>query len=319
MSSIGLIKQAKRLLIRRHARAKNFTGLIQVAVTLAPLSLLFWAAAVSAQVSLLLAAALTLLVSLLMVRVFALLHECGHGSLFRSQILNRAFGFVFGVVSGMPQYVWSQHHNYHHLTNGNWDKYRGPLTTLSVDEYEALSVARRSTYRLSRHLALAPFGGFIYLIFNPRFTWLKGSIGFLLHVLGAKIAQPGVSFAAHADSFKTRYWRSRSEYWHMFWNNIVLLSLWGLLSWTFGPLVFFSIYIVSVSIAGGAGIALFTVQHNFDQAYASGAANWDIDVGAIEGTSFLILPAWLNWITANIGYHHIHHLSAAIPGYRLPQ
>jgi fatty acid desaturase len=34
--------------------------------------------------------------------------------LFRSQWLNRAFGFLLGVVSGMPQYVWSQHHNYHH-------------------------------------------------------------------------------------------------------------------------------------------------------------------------------------------------------------
>jgi len=69
--------------------------------------------------------------------------------------------------------------------------------------------------------------------------------------------------------------------------------------------------------AGGAGIALFTVQHNFDRAYASDTAHWDLDVGALEGTSFLILPAWLNWVTANIGYHHVHHLSAAIPGYRL--
>jgi omega-6 fatty acid desaturase (delta-12 desaturase) len=31
----------------------------------------------------------------------------------------------------------------------------------------------------------------------------------------------------------------------------------------------------------------------------------------------LVLPGWLNWLTANIGYHHVHHLSAAIPGYAL--
>jgi omega-6 fatty acid desaturase (delta-12 desaturase) len=85
----------------------------------------------------------------------------------------------------------------------------------------------------------------------------------------------------------------------------------------FGPLLFFTIYIASVSLAGAAGIVLFTVQHNFEHAYASDSKHWDYDAGALEGTSFLIMPRWLNWITANIAYHHIHHLSARIPNYRL--
>ena len=88
-----------------------------------------------------------LLISLFTLRVFALMHECGHGSLFRTQPLNRAFGFLLGVVSGMPQYVWSQHHNYHHANNGNWEKYRGPYTTLSVDEYAAMTDAQQRMYR----------------------------------------------------------------------------------------------------------------------------------------------------------------------------
>jgi omega-6 fatty acid desaturase (delta-12 desaturase) len=87
----------------------------------------------------------------------------------------------------------------------------------------------------------------------------------------------------------------------------------------YGTGLFFSIYLLSVSIAGGAGIVLFTVQHNFHHSYASDAANWDHDTGAIEGTSFLVLPPWLNWFTVNIGYHHIHHLSANIPNYRLAE
>ena len=37
----------------------------------------------------------------------------------------------------------------------------------------------------------------------------------------------------------------------------------------------------------------------------------------IEGTSYLVLPGWLNRFTANIGYHHVHHLSANIPNYQL--
>jgi omega-6 fatty acid desaturase (delta-12 desaturase) len=87
--------------------------------------------------------------------------------------------------------------------------------------------------------------------------------------------------------------------------------------WALGAGLFFTIYLITLSIAGAAGIIVFTVQHNFEHAYASDTKGWDYITGAIKGTSFLILPRWLNWFTANLGYHHIHHLSARIPGYRL--
>jgi omega-6 fatty acid desaturase (delta-12 desaturase) len=260
-----------------------------------------------------------LLIILFIVRAFGLMHECGHGSLFRSRWLNRAVGFLLGVLSGMPQYVWSQHHSYHHAHNGNWDRYRGPYTTLSVDEYAALTRAQQRLYRSKCSVAAAPLAGFIYLIFNPRFTWLKGSIGLVIHTLTRKLAQPNVSFRTHAASYRSRYWKSAREYRHMLWNNLVLLSAWGLMCWVCGVALFFSIYLPSVSIAGGVGIVLFTVQHNFEHSYASDNDHWDPDTGTIEGTSFLVLPRWLNWFTVNIGYHHVHHLSANIPNYRLAE
>ena len=80
------------------------------------------------------------------------MHECGHGSLFRSARLNRVFGFVFGVVSGMPQYVWSAHHRFHHANNGNWAKYRGPLSIVSVDDYAAMNVAQQRRYDNARNV-----------------------------------------------------------------------------------------------------------------------------------------------------------------------
>src|SRR5271169_731565 len=175
-SSIRSLKEQKGAIIRRYAQADNVKASIQVLTTLGFLSLLWWAALLSVHVSYWLTAAAVLPISLFTVRAFALMHECGHGSLFRTQRLNRAFGFLLGVLSGMPQYVWSQHHNFHHANNGNWDKYRGPLTTLSVDEYAAMSERQKRTYRYVRTIGVAPLGGFIYLIFNPRFTWLKGSI-----------------------------------------------------------------------------------------------------------------------------------------------
>jgi omega-6 fatty acid desaturase (delta-12 desaturase) len=223
------------------------------------------------------------------------------------------------VVSGIPQYVWSQHHHYHHSTNGNWAKYRGPLNIITVDEYAAMSTRQQRQYRSARNIWLAPFAGFMYLLFNPRYTWLKGSVGLLRHLIGKKIAQPGISIKAHALEFKTPYWSSAQEYWQIFWNNVVLLSLWGVMAWWIGSALFFVCYTVSVSLSGAASILLFTVQHNFDHSYASEDEGWDYDTAAIEGTSFLDLPRWLNWLTMNIAYHHVHHLSARIPNYCLVQ
>jgi acyl-lipid omega-6 desaturase (Delta-12 desaturase) len=315
--SIDCIKQQKRAMIVQYARSNNAKGLIQVATTLVPLALLWVVAVRGATTSHYLTAAAAALLTLFTLRVFALMHECGHGSLFRSPQLNGAMGFVLGVVSGMPQYVWSRHHNYHHAHNGNWEKYRGPYTTLSVDEYAALTHTRQRLYRGKCSIVAAPLAGLIYLIFNPRFTWAKGTVGLLIHLARAKLARPGISLREHSAGFRTRYWSSHKEYWHMFWNNVVLLSLWTWMCYACGTVLFFSVYLFSVSIAGAIGIVLFTVQHNFEHAYASDGGNWDCDMGAIAGTSFLILPRWLNWFTINIGYHHVHHLSSSIPNYCL--
>ncbi len=317
MSSIRQIKEQKHDIISRHAQADNVKALTQVLTTLAPFALLWWVALESVHISYWLTAAAVLMISLFTLRAFVLMHECGHGSLFRTQRLNRAFGFVLGVVCGMPQYVWSQHHNFHHANNGNWEKYRGLYTTLSVDEYEAMTEAQQRMYRRKCSIATAPFAGLIYVIFNPRFTWLKGSIGLASHIVKGKVARPNLSIKEHVASFETRYWKSYREYWHISWNNFFLLTAWGLMCWEFGTARFFTIYLISASLAGAVGIILFTVQHNFEHSYASDGENWDYETGAIEGSSFLILPGWLNWFTANIAYHHVHHLSAKIPNYHL--
>ena len=251
MSSIRHIKEQKRAIIRGHAQSDNVKGLKQVLTSLASLALLWWVAVLSVEVSPWLTVPAVLLISLFTLRAFALMHECGHGSLFRTQRLNRAFGFLLGVVSGMPQYVWSQHHNFHHANNGNWDKYRGLYTTLSVDEYAAMTDAQQRMYRGKCSIAVAPFAGLIYVIFNPRFTWLKGSFSLMRHIVKGKIAQPNLSIKAHAATFETRYWKSKKEYWHMFWNNVVLLSIWALMCWGFGTVLFFAIYLISASLASG--------------------------------------------------------------------
>lgn len=316
-AAMRAIKQGKRLIVDQYAKPDNLTGLLQALTTLLPLAALWIAAVLGASLFYGLTVLATGVMLLFLLRVFALMHECGHESLFRSAKLNRFFGFVFGVISGMPQYVWAKHHNFHHTTNGNWAKYRGPLVILSVDEYDALTARQQRAYARARHLGMAPLAGFLYLILNPRLTWIKGTARLAWHVARGKWGQPRISIRTHAATFRTPHWKSAAEYRHMTLNNLVLLSTWTLMGWLIGPELFFSVYLVSTSLAGAAGIVLFTVQHNFEHAYASGDEDWDYDAAAIHGTSFLVLPGWLNWFTASIGYHHIHHLCARIPNHQL--
>jgi len=308
VSSISLIKEQKRALINLYAKPDNTSGFVQVFNTLLPFAALWCAVVPSAEVSYWLTAGIALVMVLFLARIFVLMHECGHGSLFRTGRLNKGFGFVLGVLAGMPQYVWSQHHAFHHSTNGNWAKYRGPFVVDTVDDYAAMTERQRRMYQFLRRIWMLPLHAFVYVLFMPRYTWLKGSASLLWHVLRGKRAE-----------FKTSYWSSPLEYWHMTWNNVVLLSLWLAMSLAIGWELFFAVYVVSTSLASAVGLVLFTVQHNFEHSYASGDEGWDYDTAAIEGTSFLVLPGWLNWFTANIAYHHIHHLSATIPNYRLAQ
>ena len=315
MSSPRTLKEETPHILRRYANSDDRKGLTQVLSALGALVLLWWAAAWTCRISYWLAVPIGIFISLFMMRLFVLMHDCGHGSLFRSRTLNRRFGFVLGVVVGIPQYVWSKRHAFHHATNGNWEKFRGVLTTLTVEEYAALTPARQRKYRSMRSLALAPYGGFLYMLFGPRFAWSKGTYDLVRYLFERKMAQPRISIRTHAAAFRTKHWRSAGDYRHMCWNNIVSLSLWVSMCVAVGPALFFAIHIASVSLVGAALLLLTNSQHNFEHAYAADTATLDRDVAALHSSSFMEMPSWLHWFTANSAYHHIHHVSAAIPNY----
>jgi len=317
MISPQQLKNEASGIVSKYAKSSNTKGFIQIANTLIPYTLLFYLALKSTTDYYWYTPALIFLLALFIVRVFMIMHDCGHNSLFQTPLLNKIFGFITGVIVGMPQYVWAQHHNFHHSTNGNWSKYRGPLSTLSIDEYRRLSPRKQKIYRYTRNILFAPIGAFMYFIFNPRFNWLLGSIKYIYHVLDRKIRNWHTPIQTISEKYHSRHWANSRQYWHMFANNIVLISLWVILSNTFGAAEFFSVYIISLSIAGAAGIIIFTIQHNFDSSYASDDEHWNYYKAALDGTSFLDFPVIANWFSADIAYHHIHHLSARIPNYNL--
>lgn len=318
MASPAELKEIAPEIIKKYSTKNNIKAFIQNINTLIPYFMLFYLAMISLDSqSYWLAIACTLLLSLFIVRIFMLMHDCGHKSMFSNQTLNTLGGFFTGVFVGMPQYVWAQHHNYHHSTNGNWEKYRGPLNILSVDEFSKLSAKKRNSYELSRSILLAPIGAFFYFIFNPRVNWIIGSLKFTLEIIKKKIKSPKEPLKNIISTTDSKSWKTGKEYLHMTLNNLVLLSIWVTASWYFGVATFFTIYIISLSLAGAAGLIIFTLQHNFEDSYASDTEHWDYYQSALKGTSFFTVPKFFNWFGADIAYHHIHHLSANIPNYNL--
>ena len=298
-------------IVHRYATPSDLRGSLQFLSVIVPIAALWFAIARSWQDSPWLCVAATAGLSLFLLRGFVLMHDCGHNSLFRSRSLNRLGGFLLGVLAGMPQQVWAENHRYHHVTNGNWAKYRGPLNVACVADYLAMDAREQRRYRYTRDILLSPVAGCLYFLVNPRITWLRAT-GHLLRRRLARVGKP----AASADA-PLPYCASMAHYRYMLWNNLLLLSACGAMAWAIGPWAFLACYVVSGSLAGAYGIVLFTVQHNFEHSYASADEGWDRDEAALRGTSFLILPSWLNWITADAAYHHVHHLCASVPNYRL--
>lgn len=260
---------------------------------------------------------ISILMALLVLRFFVLMHDCGHGCFFSSNRANKIVGYFLGVITGMPQYVWSKNHAYHHITNGDWEKYQGPLSTITTEKFSSLSEKDKGIYQFFRKPWFALIAGFYYVLFNPRFTWLVGSLT-LIFKITLKFATGSFSEAREtAKNWESKYWKTKKEYRHMTYNNLTLLPLWFVMCSFIGAGNFFLVYALSLAISGGLGIIFFTVQHNFEKSYATNTANVDYFKAALEGTSCLDLPSWLNWCTADIAYHHVHHLSTSVPNYRL--
>ena len=298
-------------IVDRYATPSDLRGALQFLSVIAPIAGLWFVIGRTWQDSVWISAIATFLLSLFLLRGFVLMHDCGHLSLFRSKSLNRIGGFLLGVLSGLPQQVWAENHRYHHVTNGNWARYRGPLNVASVAEYLAMNAGDRRRYRFTRDILLAPVAGGLYFLVNPRVNWLRASF----HLLRRRIAR--LSGEEIQSDASPRYCASMAHYRYMLWNNVLLLAACGGMAWAVGAWPFLACYVVSGSLAGGYGIVLFTVQHNFEHSYASADKGWDRDEAALRGTSFLVLPRWLNWITADAAYHHVHHLCASVPNYRL--
>ena len=221
-----------------------------------------------------------------LVRIFIIFHDCGHGSYFRSRRANDSTGFLTGLLTFTPYHQWRWEHAIHHGSTGNLDKRGvGDIWTMTVREYREASRWKRFAYQLAR---------------NPLVLFVIAPI--LVFVAYQRVPTRG------ADA------RERHSVW---WMNLALAAMTTGLALVFGWKDYLLLQLLILSVSGAAGIWLFYVQHQFEEAYWERGGDWDYVAAALKGSSYYKLPRVLQWFSGNIGFHHIHHLSTRIPNYNL--
>jgi omega-6 fatty acid desaturase (delta-12 desaturase) len=246
---------------------------------------MYWSLALPYWVTLLLA----LPAAGLLVRTFIIMHDCAHGSFFRSKRANSIVGWITGVLTLTPFAQWRHSHALHHASSGDLARRgNGDVDTLTVREYTSRSRWGRFRYRLRR---------------NP---FILFGIGPLYFIIDNRIPPKGSSLS---DKETQGVWTT----------NLALAAIIVGVSFWLGWRVVLLTYLPAMYIAAAVGIWLFYVQHQFEDTYWKDHEEWDYATAAIRGSSYFRLPKVLDWFTGSIGLHHVHHLGPRIPNYRLQQ
>ncbi len=277
-------------LLARYRQPSTGRSLVEIAVTLPPLVALWVLTWAALDLGYWLALPLAMVAAAFMVRLFLIQHDCSHGSFFRHRLANAWLGRALGVLTLTPHDLWRRTHAAHHAYTGNLDRRgMGDIDTLTVEEYRARSLWSRLRYRLYRH-PLVMFG------VGPAYLF------FLQHRLPVGLMREG-----------WQPWLST-----MATNAAIGLAAAALI-WLIGIKAFLLVHLPIMLFAGSAGVWLFYVQHQFEHTVWTKDGDWNMHDAALRGSSFYDLPVFLRWFTANIGIHHVHHLSSRIPYYRLPR
>lgn len=258
----------------------------QIINTLLPYLGLWYLMILSLEVSYWLTLLLAVIASGFLIRLFIIFHDCGHGSFFKSKRANNIVGMTFGILSFTPYNKWHNQHFEHHATTVNLDKRGlGDVWTMTLDEFRNSSKWKRLVYRAFR---------------NP---FLMFTIGPLFMIL--------------VQNRFTKKTMDRKTRWNVYFTNIVVVIMATGMSLLIGLKAYLLIQIPVLLISHVVGLWLFYIQHQFEDVSWNRNIHWDYKTAAIEGSSFLKLPAVLQWFTGNIGFHHLHHLSPRIPNYNL--
>ena len=230
-------------------------------------------------------AAFIIVAGLFLVKLFTIQHDCGHSSFFKKEIWNRRLGRIISLLTIVPFAGWKREHNIHHSQIANLDLHdTGEIMVMTVKEYVAAPWYKKLQYRIYRNpLFLIFTTPILYYFVRQRYP-----INLQKHLVLSAVL-----------------------------NNIFVIAFYAGLSWLIGWQAVLATLVLSVYVAGVAGVFLFYVQHQFEDMVWFEAKDWDFEKAAIAGSSFFKMPWLLNWLTGSIGYHHIHHYNSRVPSYNL--
>jgi acyl-lipid omega-6 desaturase (Delta-12 desaturase) len=230
--------------------------------------------------------ALGLAATIFLTRMYSLFHDLTHNSMFESRQENSRWGHFLGFLLFTPYRWWQRQHRVHHAHTGDLDhRGVGEINTMTLAEYEEASPLRRFGYRLYRHPPLMLLvGPSLVFLFERRFPQRGMTRRMLASVTATNLALVT---------------------WVLGWSAIVGWGTFLLIQGT-------------TLIAGGAIAAwMLYIQHQYEDTYYQAPGSWKFELAALQGSSYLQLPRPLAWAVGNANYHHVHHLSAKIPNYRL--
>ncbi len=229
----------------------------------------------------------SLLMGLLILRFFVIYHDQQHHAILPRSKAAEGLMRMFGMLSLSASSVWRSSHNHHHNHNSKLrGAHIGSFPIMTKDQFLKSSPGRRFGYLFIRHPLTIMLGYvfmFIYgMCINPFLNDPK----------------------KHADCLA----------------SLILHIAIGVGLYLFGG---WTALILGQTlphlIAHAIGSYLFYAQHNFPGVSFSDNAGWTYEKAALESSSYLRTSKVMAWFTGNIGYHHIHHLNAKIPFYRLPE
>jgi acyl-lipid omega-6 desaturase (Delta-12 desaturase) len=248
--------------------------------------LAIWVAAAVIEPTAPVAIALGMAATVFLTRMYSLFHDLTHNSLFESRQANSRWGHLLGFLLFTPYRWWQRQHAIHHAHTGDLEhRGVGEINTMTFAEYEAASRLRRLGYRLYRNpLLMLLVGPSLVFLFERRFPQRGMTPRILLSVVLTNIALIA---------------------WVLGWSMLVGLQTFLLIQGT-------------TLIAGGAIAAwMLYIQHQYEDTYYQAPGSWKFELAALQGSSYLQLPRPLAWMVGNANFHHVHHLSAKIPNYRL--
>jgi len=290
----GIKKMSKELQrnlrkqVAPYEKSNTKDSIWQLITTLGPFFILWTLAYQSLTISYFLTFAFTVIAAGFLVRIFIIFHDCCHYSFFKNRTANKVLGTITGILTLFPFSQWQHDHSIHHATSGNLDKRgTGDIWVLTIDEYLAAPKWRKIAYRLYRN-------PFVMFGLGPIYEFL---IKNRFNKKGAR----------------------RNERLNTYLINASVTVLVVFFCWTLGTVPFLLVQIPIFMISGSLGIWLFYVQHTFEDSYYEENKDWEYVLAAVEGSSYYKLPKLLQWLSGNIGYHHVHHLSPRVPNYKLEE